>query len=1056
MELQQLVGEVGEVGDDAGLVARLRQVREGVDRLKVEQLALAATWVQWHPFVIADDYDGDEDLAGAPRLVAERARARNAIWEQEGHVVTPATTGSGTGGDATAACADPAPSARGTLAGASSSPAAGEPATSGAGVSGFVASGGEHGADLGVDPGTGVRGLWTVEEFSISTFATAAGMGLGAAERLLLEAEQLRVRLPRLFARTMAGRTRVWRARTLARATLFLSEEACGYVDAQLDLVPLNFGQAQLDGLIKRALIEHMPEEYEDLEERFAAPPARDVVFKHARNGTGDTSVQAVLPVVEGRILEDVIDHLAATLTAQGWKLTAGELRSYAMGDLARLRYDGQHPLTPPETPNSGSNSGPNSGPNRGSTGAQLPDRPPDGPNDGPAGPSWCGDPNCTGNRHDDAPAGTSAASSALSATLEAGPAGPEGPVTTGVPVTTGGAGVPRGKILMYLHVQARDLFPFGIPNTGPPPPGAPSGTGGAGAAGANHGDDAAGRPATRASGPPIEPPPGLTGPTGLTGSTGSSLGMDPGRLRRTPVRIEARGIPAGTFISAAELAPMFYRPSALTPHGRPCTGYCLTRPTGPPTGPPDGPPAGSILDRRRHRSDSSRSGGIEGTALPGTCGTDSTGVSTAPGSVEVAAEAGETVLPGMGGTHSTGVSTAPGTTEVAAEAGETVRLGTDGTGGTDSTGVSTAPGTTVVAAGAGETVLPGTDGTGGTGETVLLGASVDRPGSGAAGATGADGATGATGASGAAGSGLACFAPEIIVRPVLDLDEPLATDCYTPSERLREQLVLAEDRCAFPWCARTARACDLDHIQAWHTTRPRTGPNAGAEVATGGATCPCNLAPLCRAHHRLKTHARADAASRGRHAAWTYVKLDTGTYLWTGPHGLRLLRTPWGTYDTQNTGIHEPDEPGQTSKTSDHRDPNGPNDPTGATGANGPTGVGGSNGSTGPTGVGGSNGPTDPTGVGGATGPTGVGGSNGPTDTTGTPGVSERSASGSMSPQRERANRAHWSEATLENRDILEACNHDIIKRADQARAARRRAEDAAADDCRPDEPPF
>ena len=54
-----------------------------------------------------------------------------------------------------------------------------------------------------------------------------------------------------------------------------------------------------------------------------------------------------------------------------------------------------------------------------------------------------------------------------------------------------------------------------------------------------------------------------------------------------------------------------------------------------------------------------------------------------------------------------------------------------------------------------------------------------------------------------------------------------------------------------------------------------------------GGASCDCNLAPLCRRHHRLKTH-------RG----YRYTVIEPGTFLWSTPHGLQLLRDPGGTRD--------------------------------------------------------------------------------------------------------------------------------------------------------------
>jgi len=48
-----------------------------------------------------------------------------------------------------------------------------------------------------------------------------------------------------------------------------------------------------------------------------------------------------------------------------------------------------------------------------------------------------------------------------------------------------------------------------------------------------------------------------------------------------------------------------------------------------------------------------------------------------------------------------------------------------------------------------------------------------------------------------------------------------------------------------------------------------------------------CQLAPLCRSHHRLKTHGR-----------WAYTTLKPGSYLWTSPHGYQYLRDHTGTAD--------------------------------------------------------------------------------------------------------------------------------------------------------------
>ena len=50
------------------------------------------------------------------------------------------------------------------------------------------------------------------------------------------------------------------------------------------------------------------------------------------------------------------------------------------------------------------------------------------------------------------------------------------------------------------------------------------------------------------------------------------------------------------------------------------------------------------------------------------------------------------------------------------------------------------------------------------------------------------------------------------------------------------------------PGCRRPASQCDLDHVVAY----------------PAGGTCADNLAPLCRYHHRLKTHANWRVPSTG------------------------------------------------------------------------------------------------------------------------------------------------------------------------------------------------
>jgi hypothetical protein len=132
------------------------------------------------------------------------------------------------------------------------------------------------------------------------------------------------------------------------------------------------------------------------------------------------------------------------------------------------------------------------------------------------------------------------------------------------------------------------------------------------------------------------------------------------------------------------------------------------------------------------------------------------------------------------------------------------------------------------------------------------------------------------------------CGRPDtsLVVKPVIDLADHVHVGAYEVPDRIAERVALRDHTCAFPWCTRPARAltpdahrCDCDHVIPYR------------DDGTGGRrhpqTCTCQLAPLCRRHHRLKTH-----------SAWTYTVLEPGSYLWSSPHGYHYLRDHHGTLD--------------------------------------------------------------------------------------------------------------------------------------------------------------
>jgi hypothetical protein len=82
----------------------------------------------------------------------------------------------------------------------------------------------------------------------------------------------------------------------------------------------------------------------------------------------------------------------------------------------------------------------------------------------------------------------------------------------------------------------------------------------------------------------------------------------------------------------------------------------------------------------------------------------------------------------------------------------------------------------------------------------------------------------------------------------------------YRPPAGMRRLVERTHQVCSFPNCDRPAPRCDLDHTLPWHQNGP---------------TCPCNLSPLCRRHHRLKQHPQ-----------WHLFQPWPGLLIWVTPAG--------------------------------------------------------------------------------------------------------------------------------------------------------------------------
>ncbi|MFS8201820.1 DUF222 domain-containing protein [Streptomyces sp. CWNU-52B] len=113
-----------------------------------------------------------------------------------------------------------------------------------------------------------------------------------------------------------------------------------------------------------------------------------------------------------------------------------------------------------------------------------------------------------------------------------------------------------------------------------------------------------------------------------------------------------------------------------------------------------------------------------------------------------------------------------------------------------------------------------------------------------------------------------------LVVRPesgLLVKADPLT---YRPTADTVRHVVARDQYCAFPTCRMPARRCDLDHVRPFDHEHPERG----------GPTTPENLQPLCRRHHRLKTH----------HPGWRVTRdPHTGAAVWTAPTGHRYVNKP-------------------------------------------------------------------------------------------------------------------------------------------------------------------
>jgi hypothetical protein len=94
-----------------------------------------------------------------------------------------------------------------------------------------------------------------------------------------------------------------------------------------------------------------------------------------------------------------------------------------------------------------------------------------------------------------------------------------------------------------------------------------------------------------------------------------------------------------------------------------------------------------------------------------------------------------------------------------------------------------------------------------------------------------------------------------------------VGTTSRRPTADLKRRVLARNKTCIHPGCRMPATECDIDHSEDW---------------VDGGLTTLCNLAPLCRYHHRLK-----------HLTAWTYRRRPDRSIEWISQFGLSYVTHP-------------------------------------------------------------------------------------------------------------------------------------------------------------------
>ncbi|WP_345524339.1 DUF222 domain-containing protein, partial [Nocardioides conyzicola] len=174
-------------------------------------------------------------------------------------------------------------------------------------------------------------GAPTIAEFAIADFALTAGMSTDAGRHYLGDALETCHRLPRLWARVIAGEVRVWKARKIAQSTRSLPPDGAAHVDRILAHVAHTCSYAEIERQVTKARAQFDPAKVEA--DRQAASDRRYLRIRTKDlTDNGLVHIDGLLDLPAALALESAISDQAHALLATDPTLPLDVRRAMAAG----------------------------------------------------------------------------------------------------------------------------------------------------------------------------------------------------------------------------------------------------------------------------------------------------------------------------------------------------------------------------------------------------------------------------------------------------------------------------------------------------------------------------------------------------------------------------------------------------------------------------------------------------------------------------------------------------------------------------------------------------